>query len=55
MDGKLFTVVVLLVVPAALIGLTIAEFSSNPLAIFAMISLMVIGAVYLLTYRETFG
>jgi hypothetical protein len=55
MDGKLVTAIGLLVVPAGLIGVTIAWFSSNPVAIFAMIALMLVGAFYLLTYRETFG
>lgn len=54
MDGRLFTVLVFLVLPAALIGVTIGLFSSNPVAILALIALMIIGAFYLLTYRETF-
>jgi hypothetical protein len=55
MDGRLITVIGFLVIPAGLIALTVAEFSSNPVAIFALISLMLLGALYLLTYRETFG
>ncbi len=55
MDGKLVTGIGLLVVPTALIGVTIAWFSSNPVSIFAMIALMILGAFYLLTYRDTFG
>ena len=54
MDGKLVTGVGLIALPAALIGVTVAWFSSNPVAIFAMMALMLVGAVYLLTYRETF-
>ncbi len=55
MDGKLVTGIGLLAVPAGLIGVTVAWFSSNPVSIFAMIALMIVGAFYLLTYRETFG
>ena len=55
MDGRLLTVIVFLIIPGALIGVTIAEFSSNPVAIVAFIAVMLVGAFYLLTYRETFG
>jgi hypothetical protein len=55
MDGKLVTGIGLLLVPGALIGVTIAWFSSNPVSIFAMLALMVAGGIYLLTYRESFG
>jgi hypothetical protein len=55
MDGRLFTVLVFLVVPAALIGVTIAAFHSNPISILAEIGAMIVGAFYLLTYRETFA
>jgi hypothetical protein len=55
MDGKLVTALGLLVLPAVLIGVTVAWFSSNPVAIFAWLSLMIVGALYLLTYRDTFG
>ncbi len=55
MDGKLVTGVGLLAVPAALIGVTVAWFSSNPVSIFVLLSAMLVGAFYLFTYRETFG
>ena len=55
MDGKLVTGIGLLVVPAVLLGATVAWFSSNPIAIFALISVMLVGSMYLLTYREAFG
>jgi len=55
MDGKLVTGIGLLAVPAVLLGATVAWFSSNPVSIFALIALMLVGAFYLLTYRETFG
>jgi hypothetical protein len=55
MDGKLVTGLGFLALPAAVIGVTVAWFSSNPVTIFAMIALMLVGAFYLMTYRETFG
>jgi hypothetical protein len=55
MDGKLVTGIGLLAVPAALIGVTVAVFASNPVAIFTLIALMMVGAFYLMTYREVFG
>jgi hypothetical protein len=54
MDGKLVTGLGLLALPAVLIGVTVAWFSSNPVAIFTLIAVMLVGAFYLLTYREAF-
>jgi hypothetical protein len=55
MDGRIVTGIGLLAVPAVLIGVTVAWFSSNPVSIFVMMGLMVLGGFYLLTYRESFG
>lgn len=55
MDGRLFTVLGFFVVPAALIGLTVGVFSSNPIAIFGLMVVMIVGALYLLSYREAFA
>ncbi len=55
MDGRLFTVLALFVLPAALIGVTIGLFHSNPVSIFVLIVVMLVGAFYLLTYRESFS
>jgi hypothetical protein len=55
MDGRLFTVLVLLILPAALIGVTVLEFSSNPVAIMCLISVMIVGTLYLLSYNESFA
>lgn len=55
MDGRLVTVLGFFVLPAAIIGVTVTEFSSNAVTIFAMIALMVVGGFYLLTYRESFA
>jgi hypothetical protein len=55
MDGRLLTVLLLLVVPAVLIGVTVFYFSSNPVAIFTLLAVMVAGGFYLLTYSESFA
>jgi len=55
MDGRLFTVLVLLALPAALIGLTVVEFHTNPVAIFLLLGVMVVGALYLVSYTESFA
>ena len=55
MDGRLLTVLLTLLLPAALLGVTIVYFSSNPVAIFSLLAVMVGGAFYLLSYTETFA
>lgn len=55
MDGRWVTLLLLLVLPAALIGVTIQFFSSNPVSIFTCLAVMVVGAFYLLSYTETFA
>jgi len=55
MDGRLLTVLLLLLLPAALLGVTVLEFRSNPLAVFVLFAVMVFGGFYLLTYNESFA
>ncbi|HYA56972.1 MAG TPA: hypothetical protein VEH57_00670 [Thermoplasmata archaeon] len=55
MNGRLATVLLTLVLPAALIGVTIYRFASNPIAILVLVAVMVGGSFYLLTYQETFA
>jgi hypothetical protein len=55
MDGRVVTGLGLLALPAALIGVTVAWFNSNPVSIFVLLALMVVGGLYILTYREAFG
>jgi len=55
MDGRLVTVLALLVLPAALIGVTIVEFHTNPVAILGLLAVMIVGAFYLLSYTESFA
>jgi hypothetical protein len=54
MDGRWYTVILLMVVPAAAIGATVVWFASNPFAILVAIGAMIIGAFYLLTYTDAF-
>ncbi len=55
MDGRWVTFFLLIVLPAALIGITIEFFSSNPVSIFTLLAAIVVGAFYLLTYTEAFA
>lgn len=55
MDGRLYTALFLLVLPAVLIGVTVWFFASNPLSIFGLLAVMVVGAFYLLSYNTSFG
>jgi hypothetical protein len=54
MDGRFWTALFTLGVPAVLIAVTAIWFASNPLAILALLSVMVGGSLYLMTYTETF-
>jgi hypothetical protein len=54
MDGRVITGLLTLVLPSALIGVTIWQFGSNPLAILGLIVVMIGGSMYLLTYSESF-
>ena len=54
MDGRVAVLLLAELLPAILIGVTIWQFSSNPLALLGLIGLMVTGALYLLTYPESF-
>jgi len=55
MDGRWVTFLLLIALPAALIGVTIEVFSSNPVSIFTCLAVMLVGAFYLLTYTEAFA
>jgi len=55
MDGRLFTVLFLLVLPAILMGVTVVWFASNPVAILVLFAAMIAGAFYLLSYTEAFA
>ena len=54
MDGRLSTVLLTLALPATLIGVTVTQFGSNPLAIVGLLTIMVAGVLFLLSYTDTF-
>ncbi len=55
MDGRLLIVLLTLVLPAGLMGVTIVWFASNPVSFLVLLGVMVLGGLYLLTYNETFA
>ncbi len=56
MNGRILAALVVLVIPAALIGVTVYLFSSNPLSIMALVGLMAVGGLYMVTYlHESHG
>ncbi|HTT15051.1 MAG TPA: hypothetical protein VMG81_04645 [Thermoplasmata archaeon] len=55
MDGRLLIVLLTFVLPAALMGITIVYFASNPVSFLVLFGVMIGGALYLLTYQETFA
>jgi len=55
MDGRTVTVLATFVLPAILIGVTVWRFSSNPLALMALMTVMIAGGIYLTTYPEIAG
>ncbi len=54
MDGRVITGLLTLALPAALIGVTVWMFGSNPLSILGLLVVMIGGSMYLLTYTESF-
>jgi hypothetical protein len=54
MDGRVGALALTQLLPAVLIGVTIWQFGSNPVALLAELTVMVVGACYLLTYADTF-
>jgi hypothetical protein len=55
MDGRLLTLLATLVLPTVLIAVTVWKFASNPVAILALVMVILGGALYLLTYTDSFG
>jgi hypothetical protein len=54
MDGRYWTLLLAVLLPAALIGVTVAVFSSNPISILILLTIMIGGALYLLSYTDAF-
>ena len=55
MDGRYIVVALTLVLPAVLIGVTVAWFATNPITLLILCSVMLLGGLYLLSYRESFS
>jgi predicted branched-subunit amino acid permease len=55
MDGRIITLLLTFLLPAVLIAVTVWQFASNPISILVLLMVMIAGALYLLTYTETFG
>ncbi|MGI0054984.1 MAG: hypothetical protein ACREBT_02175 [Thermoplasmata archaeon] len=54
MDSRLLAVLLTLVLPAALIGVTVAFFNSNPLSMLGLFAVMIGGTFWLLSYTDSF-
>lgn len=54
MDGRIPAALLTLALPAALMGVTVADFGSNPVAILCLLGVFFGGALYLLSYRDSF-
>ncbi|MCI4350949.1 MAG: hypothetical protein L3K15_05495 [Thermoplasmata archaeon] len=54
MDGRIAVVLLTLALPAVLLGAVVLKFAANPLAILVLITTMVGGSLYLLSYAESF-
>ena len=54
MDGRIYVVALAFVLPAKLMAVTVAWFSTNPISILILMAVMVLGGFYLLSYRATF-
>jgi hypothetical protein len=54
MDGRIVTAVLTLLAPSVGIGVTVAYFGANPLSILGLITVMIVGSIYLLSYADSF-
>lgn len=52
MEGRSWVVILTLIIPAILIGITVVAFAINPLSILVLLTIMVGGVLYLQTYTE---
>ena len=54
MDGRLVAILLTLVLPAVLIGVTLEYFGLNPISILVVISVILGGVLYLLSYTDAY-
>lgn len=55
MDGRYIVVGLAILLPAVLMGVTVAWFSTNPLTMLVLFAVMLLGCVYLVSYSDTFS
>jgi hypothetical protein len=53
MDSRWIVGALTIALPTALIGVTVYQFSSNPLSLLALLAVMIVGGIYLLSYPES--
>jgi hypothetical protein len=53
-DGRYIVLGLTLVLPAVLVAVTVAWFSSNVIAMLVLFSVMLLGCLYLLSYTDAF-
>jgi hypothetical protein len=54
MDSRILAGLAMIALPAVLIGVTIWRFGSNPISILALLTIVLVGSVYQLSYVESF-
>ncbi len=54
MDSRLAVGLATIALPAVLLGVTVWRFASNPVSVLALLTIIMIGSIYLLSYRESF-
>jgi hypothetical protein len=54
-DGRFIVVGLTLVLPAILMAVTVGWYSTNPISMLILFSVMLLGCLYLLTYSEAFS
>jgi hypothetical protein len=54
-DGRFIVIGLTLLLPAVLIGATVAWYHTNPISMLILFAVMLLGCLYLLTYSEAFS
>ncbi len=55
MDGRVTVALLTIVAPLVLMGVTVWLFATNPLTMLVLFSVILVGCLYLLSYRTTFS
>jgi len=54
MDSRIIAGLATIGLPAVLIGVTVWRFAANPLSILALLTIIMVGSIYQLSYAESF-